>query len=121
MNDVDVLNIKTALQDCCKENECSICTEKACLIGFSNSVLDYANIKKSFTMPNGINLVPNMDFKIYDVDHVATALAVITAKCKNCMDNHDDNCIVNIIRAALEVAIFGQHVAFKGNPLEYVM
>lgn len=119
---LSVESIKDALTSCCKgDAECSSCQGKACLIGFAKLVADYAGLKRTLTIPNGLKMVPTTDFKVYDTDDVATALAIINIECKNCMDNHDDNCIINIVRSSLEVSLFGQHIAFAGNPLAYIM
>lgn len=118
---LNVERVKDALAACCRSGiECSSCQGKACLIGFAKLVADYAGVKKTLAIPGGIKMVPAGDFKVYDADSVAQALAVINIECRNCLDNHDDNCVINIIRSCLEVALFGQHVAFTGNPLAYL-
>ena len=119
---LNVVGIKEALAVCCKgESECSSCQGKACLIGFAKLVADYANAKKTLAIPNGIKMVPVSDFKNYESDDVARALAIINVECKSCMDNHDDNCVINIIRSSLEVSLFGQYIDFAGNPLNYLV
>jgi hypothetical protein len=52
---------------------------------------------------------------------VANALVIINIECENGMDNHKDNCVVNIVRSSLEVALLGEHIPFSGNPLIYIM
>jgi hypothetical protein len=119
---INVALIKAAVQQCCRtEEECNACTGKGCLIGFAKLVSEYAETKKALSIPNGLKLVPSGDFKVYEGDAVASALAVINHECKNCMDNHDDNCVINIIRSSLEVALLGEHLSFTGNPLAYIM
>jgi hypothetical protein len=78
-------------------------------------------VKKALSIPNGLKLVPTGDFKNYDPEQIAAALATINKECKNCMDSHEDNCIINVTRSSLEVALLGDHVPFSGNPLLYVM
>lgn len=120
--EVNITSIKKILDSCCHgEETCEVCAGKQCLIGFAKIVSEYAAVKKTLVIPNGIQLVPVQDFKLYETDDVAMALAVINLECKNCMDNHDDNCIVNIIRSSLEVALTGQHIDFAGNPFTYIM
>ncbi|MDR3562596.1 MAG: hypothetical protein P4N59_14340 [Negativicutes bacterium] len=118
----NVASIKTAVQNCCRsEMECTSCHGKECLVGFAKIVADYAGVKKTLSIPNGLKMVPAADYKIYEIDQVAVALAVINHECKNCMDSHDDNCVINIVRSSLEVAMFGEHLKFAGNPLMYIM
>lgn len=114
--------VKSAVEDCCCSGvSCDTCAGKECLIGFAKIVSDYATAKKTLTIPNGIKMVPLHDFKTYELHNVAKALAAINIECKNCMDSHDDNCVVNILRSSLEVALTGQHIDFIGNPLSYIM
>jgi hypothetical protein len=119
---INIASIIEAVQDCCRgETECSTCTGKDCLIGFAKLVSEFARSKNTLSIPNGLKMIPTKDYKVYDTDFVATALAVINHECKNCMDNHDDNCIINIIRSTLEVALIGEHIDFSGNPLAYLI
>lgn len=120
--ELNIPSIKSYLESCChSEVNCGSCVGKQCLVGFAKIISDYAAIKKTLTIPNGIKMVPFQDFKVYETNNVAMALAAINLECKNCMDNHDDNCVVNIIRSSLEVALLGQYVDFSGNPLSYLM
>lgn len=120
--ELNTISIREKLDYCChSEATCGSCEGKQCLIGFAKIIADYATVKKTLTIPNGIKMVPFQDFKVYESSDVAMALAGINLECKNCMDNHDDNCVVNIIRSSLEVALTGQHVEFSGNPLSYLM
>lgn len=120
--EINITSIRTAVQDCCRTSkECGQCQGKNCLVGFAKIVSEYAGLKKTLNIPNGIKMVPGADFKTYEPQDVAMAIAVINAQCKNCMDNHEDNCVINVTRSALEVCLFGQHFAFQGNPLMYMM
>ena len=120
--EINVQSIKKSVSGCCRStDECESCQGKSCLIGFAKLVVDYAGAKKSLTIPNGIKMVPTGDYKVYDAEQVAAALATINRECKNCMDSHDDNCIINVTRSSLEVALLGEHVPFSGNPLAYIM
>lgn len=122
MKEINVPFIKGAVENCCRGDlECAACQGKECLIGFAKLVSEYAGSKKVLSIPNGLKMVPIKDYKIYDQNIVATALAVINYECKDCQDNHDDNCVINIIRSSLEVTLLGEHVDFTGNPLAYVM
>ena len=122
LNDqINIASIKDAVQQCCRDKECSSCKGKECLIGFAKLVSEYAGAKKALSIPNGLKMVPTGDYKVYEPDDVAFALAMINYECKNCLDNHDDNCVINIMRSSLEVALLGEHSDFTGNPLAYVM
>ena len=114
--------VKEVVESCCRgEAVCEACMGKNCLIGFAKIVSDYATVKKKLVIPNGLTLVPTQDFKVYENDDIACALAAINLECKNCMDNHDDNCVINITRSSLEIALLWQHVEFTGSSLAYIM
>ncbi len=119
--EININAIKQAVQLCCQEKECVTCKGKECLVGFAKLVSEYAGAKKALSIPNGLKMVPTGDFKVYDPDDMAFALATINHECKNCQDSHDNNCVINIIRSSLEVALLGEHSDFTGNPLMYVM
>lgn len=119
---VNLPYIKKTIENCCRSKYgCEPCEGKACLIGFAKIVSTYAEEKKALAIPGGLKLIPKQDFKVYDTEEVAHALAVINLECKNCSDNHDDNCIINIMRSSLEIALMGENVEFTGSPLAYVM
>lgn len=119
---IDMNFVKHAVADCCcSVTHCESCAGKQCLIGFAKLIAEYATTKKTLSIPNGMAMVPLQDVKTYDVDNVVMALAATNLSCKNCRDSHDDNCVVNILRYSLEVALLGQHIDFMGNPLSYIM
>lgn len=121
-DEFSISSIRKAVQGCCRTSqECGPCQGKNCLVGFAKIVSDYAGLKKTLNIPNGIKMVPSADFKTYTPEDVAMAIAVINTECKNCMDSHEDNCVINVTRSALEVCLFGQHFSFQGNPLMYMM
>lgn len=114
--------IRKNIEGCCRsEDVCESCEGKNCLIGFAKIVSNYADLKKMLTIPSGLKLVPMQDFKVYEAEDVIKALAVINLECKSCMDNHDDNCVINIMRSSLEIALLGQSVPFTGGSLSYIM
>ncbi|CUH96501.1 hypothetical protein P22_2591 [Propionispora sp. 2/2-37] len=119
---IDMHFVKHAVADCCcSVTHCESCAGRQCLIGFAKLIAEYATTKKTLSIPNGMTMAPLRDTKTYDIDNVIMALAAINLSCKNCMDNHDDNCAVNILRYSLEVALLGQHIDFGGNPLSYIL
>ena len=115
---INVDSIKTAVENCCLA--CAPCQGKNCQVGFAKIVSGYAGLKQRLSIPHGINMVPAGDNKVYNPDRVANALAVINYECRNCLDNHEDNCVVNIARSAMEAILFGEHVEFCGNSQEYM-
>ena len=117
-HNINVDDIKKAVENCCRA--CTTCQGKNCQVGFAKIMSCYAGLKQRLSIPQGINMVPSGDNKVYNIDRVANALAVINYECRNCMDNHEDNCVVNIARSAMEVTLFGEHVEFCGNSQEYM-
>ncbi|HBS60391.1 MAG: hypothetical protein AAGU23_05100 [Bacillota bacterium] len=117
-HNINVDHIQKAVENCCLA--CTVCHGKNCRVGFAKIMSGYAGLKQRLSIPRGIDMVPSGDDKAYNPDRVANALAVINYECRNCMDNHEDNCVVNIARSAMEVLLFGEHVEFCGNSQEYM-
>lgn len=114
-------SLKTVLNNCCLgEIKCQSCIGKQCFIGFAKIIADYIAAKNTLIISNGFKMVPRQDCKVYEADKVAMALATINLECKNCMDNHHDDCPVNIIRSSLEVALLGRHLEFTGSSIAYM-
>lgn len=43
------------------------------------------------------------------------------AQCHSCKNDHNDNCILNIVRSAYEVIAFGEEQEYGGSPLAHLM
>jgi len=57
--------------------------------------------------------------KLYDEEDPINAIAFILNECKNCQPYHDDQCVINIIRSCMEIALLGYYLEYKGSTFIY--
>lgn len=110
------------LQNCCRgEDACGQCQNEACTIGFAKQcILNYQKAPQK-EVPDGTDRVPTMDFKVFDETELETAIAHILKECKDCKEDHTENCIINIIRNCYEVGLLGDAHPYEGSALQYLM
>jgi len=114
--------IREKLEDVClTESECDQCAKIKCLLGFAKVSIRYALEKNTYNIPQGEKLVPLSDAKLYSQHEVVEALAETLLQCKNCRDNHEENCIINIARLCLEAILTGEPMPYHGNILIHLV
>lgn len=119
---IDVKRLKNVVEECCKTpGECGSCQGKECLIGYAKMVLKFADAKNINYIPQGDKLLPVQDFKTYDQQALIKALAETCVQCKNCQDSHEDHCIVNLTRMAMENALLGENLKYQGSTTSYLI
>ena len=62
-----------------------------------------------------------MDLKVYDEAELENAIAHLLKECKDCREDHTEDCIINVIRNCLEVSLFGDLHPYEGSALQYLM
>lgn len=112
----------TDLENCCRsEAVCGQCQNEACIIGFAKQCIkEYQNEPKK-EVSNGTERIPTMDCKVFEETDLELAIAHILKECKDCKEDHVENCIINIIRNCYEVGLFGDIQPYEGSTLQYVM
>jgi len=124
---VDLLNkninfnaLITHVGECClSEKVCGKCDKDNCLIGYCEQSLLKAFKSNDEYIDDGMEYIPVSDTKLYDEEKVIDAIGFILNECKNCQLYHDEDCIINIIRSSLEVALLGDYMDYKGSSLIY--
>lgn len=114
--------VQSDLERCCiGEDACKQCSGGECTIGFAKQcIADYIrNPQKE--VPDGAQRVPAADIKVFDETELETAIAHILKECKDCKEDHTENCIINVIRNCYEVALFGDVHDYEGSALQYLM
>lgn len=110
------------LENCCRgEDLCGECQSTHCIIGYAKRCVE--NFKKApkKNVPGGIRNIPTMDVKLFDEVELEAAIAHILKECKDCKEDHTENCIINVIRSCYEVGLFGDIQAYEGSSLQYLM
>ncbi len=119
---LDAQLIWNDLEDCClQETNCGQCKKEACIIGFAKKcVSDYMKEPKK-EVAGGSDNIPITDFKVFDEPELEAAIAHILKECKDCKEDHTEDCIINIIRNCYEVGLFGDIHPYKGSVFQYLM
>ena len=61
--------------------------------------------------------IQSLTYDEYDVLH---AIAHLLYQCRGCMEDHYDDCLINVVRSALEVIEFGEEQSYEGDPISYM-
>lgn len=110
------------LESCCRsESLCGQCQQEGCTIGYAKKCVRNFQQEPKKEVPNGTEHIPTMDIKVFDESELETAIAHILKECKNCKEDHTENCIINVIRNCYEVGLFGDVQPFEGSALQYLM
>jgi hypothetical protein len=116
----DMNEISKDLSNICLQEK--VCAGKECLIGYSKYCVAQCNQKDLSYVENGMKEIPLTDMRGgYDDTEVLHAIAHLLAQCHSCKNDHNDNCILNIVRSAYEVIAFGEEQEYGGNPLAHLM
>ncbi|MBU5436510.1 hypothetical protein KQI42_00740 [Tissierella sp. MSJ-40] len=111
--------IKEVGKCCLTEKNCGTCYKEECFIGYCEQCLITCLKNQDEFIDEGIDNIPYEDTKIFDEELIISAIAFALKQCKNCQLYHDEECIINIVRSALEVALIGEHLDYKGSNFIY--
>lgn len=110
------------LGNCCRsEALCGQCQGEACTIGFAKQCIENYRKEPKKEVPDGMEHIPVSDFKVFEEEELEIAIAHILKECKDCKEDHTENCIINIIRNCYEVGLFGDLHPYEGSALQYLM
>lgn len=118
--DVNYNQLIDHIGECCLSQEvCGTCNKDTCLIGYCTQAILKAFRENDEFIDNGVDNIPLEDTKLYDEEKIIDSIGFILNQCKNCQLYHDEDCIINIIRSSLEVALLGDYIDYKGSTLIY--
>ena len=110
------------LMNCCRsEVVCGQCQQENCTIGYAKQCIKNYRKEPRKEVPEGAEHVPTTDFKLFDEAELETAIAHILKECKDCKEDHVENCIINVIRNCYEVGLLGYVQPYSGSALQYLM
>ncbi|OWZ83893.1 hypothetical protein [Natranaerobius trueperi] len=105
---------------CLGKGVCNHCKGNECLVGFSKNIIINAMENDEFYVDDGVDKIPTYDLKGYEKEDVIEAVGQILKQCKNCKLYHDEECIVNVTRSALEHILTGDNFEYKGSAFVYL-
>ena len=109
------------LWNCClTENICNKCKKKDCLIGYCKESLKECVMQDVTYVKEGMQNFPSSDLKLYDNHNLIDGISQILKQCRSCKEDHYDNCIINILRSAYEIILFGEPQDYNGSVLVYL-
>lgn len=117
-------NLEENLQDICKEclnYGSEKCKTRKCNIGFALYVIQYAKESSLPILKDGEKLIPKDDIKYYDEVSIAMGISNICKLCRECNENHNEECVISLIRRSLENTQIKQSISYPGNILGYLM
>lgn len=120
----DFTDVEESLNSICKncaDYGTSECVKSKCYVGFAQFVINYYKEKSVPAIENGSALIPIDDMKSYPENLVADSIAQVCKVCHECRENHNEQCVVSLIRRSLEDAVFQENTPYKGSVLMYLM
>ncbi|MTK12259.1 MAG: hypothetical protein F8N39_09260 [Clostridiaceae bacterium] len=117
-------NLENNFKEIC--NEChhkgsEKCNYRKCNIGFANYVVKNIKDNSTYSIADGESLIPKDDFKYYDEKVIAKGIANICRLCKECNENHNENCVIALTRRTLEYTQLKEKISYPGNIIHYLM
>ncbi|MEW6063703.1 hypothetical protein P378_13885 [Desulforamulus profundi] len=122
-SDNNFQNLSATLNEFCRDcdiNAAGQCKEAACLVGFSKKVIKFAEQKGVLDIPGAGSLIPKNDFKHYYQEQVSKTIAESCKLCKECRDNHSPDCVISLVRTALESAVLQEQIDYPGSTFMYL-
>lgn len=114
-------NVVKEICDECSHKGTEKCSYRNCNIGFVDYVAKNIKSNATYTIADGESLIPKNDMKYYNRKTVARGIANICRLCKECNENHSENCVISLLRRTLEYTQLSDRVEYPGNVLMYLM
>ena len=113
-------NVKEICDECCHKGS-EKCNYRKCNIGFADYVAKNIKNNSTYSIADGESLIPKDDLKYYDERVIARGIASICRLCKECNENHSENCVISLIRRSLEYTQLTDKISYPGNVIIYLM
>lgn len=109
-------------QLCLTEDYCKTCKEDVCLVGYARACIGKATKLDTDTLTGAHRDVPAYDVNggAYDMHTALEAIAHTLQQCRSCKDEHNVDCLVNIVRNCYEVIVLGNERGYNGSTLMYL-
>lgn len=113
-------SVKEICDECCHRGT-EQCNYRRCNIGFVNYVAKNIKNNSTYSITDGESLIPKSDVKYYEEKVIAHGIANVCRLCKNCNENHSENCVISLIRRSLEYTQLRDRIVYPGNVIMYLM
>lgn len=105
----------------CGDNGTEKCNVKQCNIAFTKYIIKYTKENSQPILKDGEILIPKDDIRFYDEDSIAYGIANICKLCKECDQDHNEQCVISLMRQSLEITQVKDQISYPGNILGYLM
>ena len=114
--------IEHDLENCCRgEGLCGQCQGRECNIGFAKQCIRQYMRDPKKEVAVGTTQIPIIDVKSFEEEELELGIAHILKECKDCKEDHVEDCIINVIRNCYEVSLLGDLHPYEGTALQYLM
>lgn len=117
----DVESCLNTICDGCADKGTDQCVKEKCYVGFAQNMIEFSKKGSAPSIPNGHQMVPLDDMKLYREDQITDAIAQVCKVCHECKNRHTEDCLVSMVRRSLENAVFQDNTVYKGSVLMYLM
>lgn len=97
------------------------CKESTCIVGYGKKALRFSMKKGILDIPLARKMIPNEDFKAYYPEMVAPGLAETCRQCRQCQDNHSQDCVIALARTCLEYTVLSDEIQYPGSVFQYLV
>lgn len=110
------------LQNCCMDQSvCGQCQNENCIIGYAKKCINDYEKEPKKEIPDGTKQIPLTDYKTFDEMELEIGIAHILKECKDCKEDHVEDCIINVIRNCYEMGLFDEIQPYEGSALQYLV
>ncbi|MFZ5967439.1 MAG: hypothetical protein ACOYVK_09740 [Bacillota bacterium] len=116
--------VEASLSELCEEcvnYATDRCVKSKCYIGFAANAIRAAKVNGEKVITDGSKLIPKEDMKFYEKSSISKSIANVCRLCKECKENHSEDCIISLTRRSLESTHLQEAVAYPGNVLMYLV
>lgn len=116
--------VESSLNEACKEckdNLTDRCVKTKCNVGFALNAIKGAKANGPIRIQDGRKMLPKEDMKFYEENNISKGIAGVCRLCKECKEYHSEDCIISLLRRALEHTQLQEEEEYQGNVLMYLL
>lgn len=115
-------DFKEMLEGLCHTQDfCKNCSGVRCQVGYAKHVNEIAKDLRPPHPRDSAQFRPSNLDGSFDEDEMLRIIAVTLKYCKECKDNHTEDCVLATIRNCIGMLEFREDIPYEGNTLSYLM
>jgi hypothetical protein len=122
----DDVDLYEAFQDfgkvCQSVDDCREFGQRGCPVQYGKSCANQCVLDDVTYVKKGKEDMPQTPaLGCFDEQEALKSIGHLLIQCKTCRQNHNDDCIISVLRNYLEQILFGECLSYGGIPLEYIV